>query len=188
MHTEYAAVRVQSERTEHKKILMFESDADRTSSLKTIRRLLSPVHDEHMMAASAAIFPGTIQKLLTGKPVAPVTAAKVFQALAEGRLEPKPLPAADADLASRLHRFLILIGGTSNAAAALHVSPLVVAKLIYGRAVNTRFRDAVRRRLDKIQATPKVFTNHGVFKLVAPAGKAAVPANQLTRFIASVEA
>jgi hypothetical protein len=81
---------------------------------------------------------------------------------------PKPPPSHNtSDLPERVHRCAIWMGGPVAAAALLKVPPLVVAKLIYGRPVNRRFRSVVLRRLENVlewrvgQSVPTPVSPHG---------------------------
>ena len=118
---------------------------------EALEKLLVPCHDKYLVAAAAYLYPKTIENIMTRRPIAQVTLEKVARALKRGELSPKPYPSPDASgLAERLHRFLLLMGGTVQAASCLHIDPFVVAKLIYGRRVNRRFRACVQRRLEKV--------------------------------------
>ena len=119
---------------------------------KALEKLLVPYHDKYLAAAGAYLYPKTIENVIARRPIAQVTLEKVERALKHGKLQPKVYPLAQADsLADRLHRFLITCGGTVQAASYLNVDPLILAKLIYGRQVNSRFRSHVIRRLEKAQ-------------------------------------
>lgn len=114
-----------------------------------LEQLITQTHDAYMMAAAARLYPRTIQNIVMRKPVSQVTLDKVSFALSRGELAPKPSPAQDAShLPERVHRYALWMGGPVAAAAFLKVTPLVVAKLIYGRPVNRRFRLIVMRRLE----------------------------------------
>jgi len=119
---------------------------------EALEKLLGPYHDKYLAAAGAYLYPKTIQNIVARRPISQVTLEKVERALKHGMLQPKAYPLAQENsLAERLHRFLITCGGTIQAASYLNVDPLVLAKLIYGRQVNRRFRSHVQRRLEKVQ-------------------------------------
>src|SRR6185503_19083369 len=118
---------------------------------KALEKLMGPSHDKYLMAAGAYLYPKTIQNIVARRPIAQVTLEKVERALKHDKLRPKAYPLAQANgLADRLYRFLITCGGTVQAASYLNVDPLILAKLIYGRQVNSRFRSHVQRRLEKV--------------------------------------
>ena len=120
---------------------------------EALEKLLAPCHDKYMVAAAAYLYPKTIQNIVARRPIAQVTLEKVERALKHGKLSPKSCPSVEASsFEDRLHRFLLTMGGTIQAATYLNVDPLVLAKLIYGREVNSRFRSHVQRRLEKVQA------------------------------------
>jgi hypothetical protein len=127
---------------------------------EALETLLEPCHDKYLVAAAAYLYPRTIQNILTRRPIAQATLDKVQRAFKRGELCPKPSPPTESSgLADKLYRFLLSMGGTVQAAAQLRVDPLVIAKVIYGRQVNNRFRALVQRRLDKclsIVLTPPI--------------------------------
>jgi hypothetical protein len=117
---------------------------------EALETLLKPCHDKYLVAAAAHLYPRTIQNILTRRPIAQATLDKVQRALNRGELSPKPSPPTECrGLAEQLHRFLLSTGGTAPAAAQLKVDPLVIAKVVYGRQVNNRFRALVQRRLER---------------------------------------
>jgi len=119
---------------------------------EALEKVLAPGHDKYLAAAGAYLYPKTIQNILTRKPVAQMTLEKVERALKRGDLSPKPLPCtAASSLADRLYRFLLLVGGTTQAASYLNTDPFILAKMICGRQVNRRFRALIHRRLEKVQ-------------------------------------
>jgi hypothetical protein len=119
---------------------------------EALEKLLGPYHDKYLAAAGAYLYPKTIQNIVARRPIAQATLEKVERALKHGKLQPKAYPLAQADsLSDRLHRFLITCGGTVQAASYLNVDPLILAKLIYHRQVNSRFRSHVQRVLEKVQ-------------------------------------
>jgi hypothetical protein len=120
---------------------------------EALEKLLGPCHDKYMAAAAGYLYPKTIQNIVARRPIAQVTLEKVERALTQGKLLPKSCPSVEASsFEDRLHRFLLTMGGTVQAASYLNVDPLVLAKLIYGREVNGRFRLHVQRRLETVQA------------------------------------
>ncbi len=126
---------------------------------EALETILGPCHDKYLVAAAAYLYPRTIQNIVTRRPIAQATLEKVQRAFKRGELSPKPIPPMESrGLAEQLHRFLLSMGGTVYAAAQLRVDPLVIAKVIYGRQVNNRFRALVQRRLEKrlpiLMATP----------------------------------
>jgi ribosomal protein S14 len=136
---------------------------------EALEKLMVPGHDKYLVAAAAHLYPKTIQNIVTRRPIAQVTLEKVARALRQGTLAPRPTPPAAAiGLADRLHRFLLTMGGTVHAASCLNVDPLVLAKLIYGRQVNRRFRSLVQRRLEKVEA---MSTTDRIVPPVAPPEK-----------------
>ena len=123
---------------------------------QAIEKLLTPTHDKHMLAAAAGVHPQTISKILSRQLICKATLEKVGYALKHGRLAPRTASNPDPnDLPSRVHAFLLAVGSTERAAALLHISPLVLAKLTYGERVNRRFRAAVSRRLEKLALRPE---------------------------------
>jgi hypothetical protein len=119
---------------------------------EALEKVLAPGHDKYLAAAGAYLYPKTIQNILTRKPVAQMTLEKVERALKRGDLSLKPLPCtAASSLAHRLYRFLLLVGGTTQAASYLNTDPFILAKMICGRQVNRRFRALIHRRLEKVQ-------------------------------------
>jgi len=119
---------------------------------EALEKVLGPGHDKYLAAAGAYLYPKTIQNILTRKPVAQMTLEKVERALKRGDLSPKSLPCtAASSLAHRLYRFLLLVGGTTQAASYLNTDPFILAKMICGRQVNRRFRALIHRRLEKVQ-------------------------------------
>ena len=121
---------------------------------EALENLLEPCHDKYLVAAAAYLYPRTIQNIVTRRPIAQATLDKVQRAFKRGELSPKPRPPMTCrGLADQLHRFLLSMGGTVHAAAQLGVDPLVIAKVIYGRQVNNRFRALVQRRLEDCGGT-----------------------------------
>jgi len=119
---------------------------------EALEKVLAPSNDRYLAAAAAYLYPKTIQNILTRRPVAQVTLEKVGRALKRGELSPRLCPPTGANgLAERLHRFLLVVGGTAQAASHLNIDPFILAKLICGRQVNGRFRALIRRRLEKVQ-------------------------------------
>jgi hypothetical protein len=119
---------------------------------EALEKLLAPYHDKYLVAAAAHLYPKTIQNIVSRRPISQATLDKVARALARGKLSPKPYPPRGAEsLADRLHRFLLSMAGTIQAAGCLNIDPLVLAKLIYGRRVNRRFRDVASRRLESLE-------------------------------------
>jgi hypothetical protein len=119
---------------------------------EALEKVLAPGHDKYLAAAGAYLYPKTIQNILTRRPVAQVTLEKVERALKRGDLSPKPAPRTGASaLSERLYRFLLMVGGTVQAASYLNTDPFILAKLICGRQVNRRFRALIHRRLEKVQ-------------------------------------
>ena len=119
---------------------------------EALEKVLAPGHDKYLAAAGAYLYPKTIQNILTRKPVAQMTLEKVERALKRGDLSPKPLPyTAASSPEHRLYRFLLLVGGTTQAASYLNTDPFILAKMICGRRVNRRFRALIQRRLEKVQ-------------------------------------
>jgi ribosomal protein S14 len=136
---------------------------------EALEKLIAPNHDKYLVAAAAHLYPKTIQNIVTRRPIAQVTLEKVARALRQGILAPRPYPAAGTSgLSDRLHRFLISMGGTVQAASRLSIHPLILAKLIYGRQVNGRFRAHVQRRLEKVEA---MTTSDRIIPSVAPPEK-----------------
>jgi hypothetical protein len=118
---------------------------------EALEQLLSTYHDKYLIAAAARLYPKTIHNIIMRRPVSQVTLDKVARALQAGKLSPRDYPPADsANLSGRLYHFLVSRGGTVSAAAQLKVDPIVLAKLIYERKVNSRFRMHVMRRLEQM--------------------------------------
>ena len=119
---------------------------------EALEKVLAPGHDKYLAAAGAYLYPKTIQNILSRKPVSQITLEKVERALKRGDLSPKPLPyTAASSPEHRLYRFLLLVGGTTQAASYLNTDPFILAKMICGRRVNRRFRALIQRRLEKVQ-------------------------------------
>jgi hypothetical protein len=141
---------------------MFDESQGPVYLAEALEALLEPCHDKYLVAAAACLYPRTIQNIITRRPIAQATLDKVQRAFKRGELSPRPSPPLESrGLAQQLHRFLLSMGGTVHAAAQLKVEPLVIAKVIYGRQVNNRFRALVQRRLEKCLSsvmTPPIAT------------------------------
>jgi hypothetical protein len=154
-----------------RKYTMIDENQGPVYLAEALETLLEPCHDKYLVAAAAYLYPRTIQHIVTRRPIAQATLDKVQRAFKRGELSPKPSPPFESSgLADKVHRFLLSMGGTVQAAARLRVDPLVIAKVIYGRQVNNRFRALVQRRLEKCLSTvmaPPIAASHGTPEEVA---------------------